>query len=107
MLTEKELEKLKKKYQESTEILPSYFSVLGDKTRYRIFQILLQTKEICVTEIAAILGISASAVSQHLKIFEQHDMIKPERHGQMVCYLIQRKHPIVKQFVRLIEKSKS
>jgi ArsR family transcriptional regulator, lead/cadmium/zinc/bismuth-responsive transcriptional repressor len=107
MLTEKELKKMKEQYLEKTEILPSYFSVLGDKTRYRIFQILLQTKEVCVSEIATILAISPSAVSQHLKIFEQYEMIRPERHGQMVCYLVQRKHPIVKQFIKLIDKTKS
>ncbi len=62
--------------------------LLGDKTRYKIFKLLLSEREMCVSEIASELGISVSAVSQHFRSFEIIGLVDKQRQGQKICYEI-------------------
>jgi|GEM_PF-655312 ArsR family transcriptional regulator len=62
--------------------------LLGDKTRFKLFKLLLSDNELCVTEIAEELGVTPSAVSQHFKNFELLGLVDKERVGQRMCYLL-------------------
>lgn len=62
--------------------------LLGDKTRYKIFKLLLTDERMCVSEIAGSLNISVSAVSQHFRSFEMIGLVNKERVGQKICYEI-------------------
>lgn len=64
--------------------------LLGDKTRYQMFKLVASNETLCVSEIAAKLGISASAVSQHFKLFEDNELVTRTREGQRICYKL---HP--------------
>lgn len=66
--------------------LVDVFSVLGDKNRFRIMKLLKQQGELCVSDLAAVLNVSVSAVSQHLRVLELARLVTCERMGQMVCY---------------------
>lgn len=69
------------------ERLVNGLQVLSDKSRFRIFKLLLNKhRELCVSEIAHELGISTSAVSQHFRIFELMSMVSKRRYGQKICY---------------------
>lgn len=59
---------------------------LGDPTRYMIFQQLLQRKH-CVRSLSRKLGISESAVSQHMKILREAELVTGERFGHHMHYL--------------------
>jgi len=58
---------------------------LSDTNRVKIIK-MLGTKELCVCEITAILGLAQSTVSRHLKILEDADLIISSRNGTWVNY---------------------
>lgn len=58
---------------------------LSDPTRLRIF-LLLTEKTLCVNAIVNFLGISQPAVSQHLKILREADLVRVERRGYWMHY---------------------
>lgn len=70
------------------EDLVKTFNALGDKTRFRLFQLLSEQPEICVSELAQHLHISAACVSQHMKILSEAGLVRRIREGQRVCYEI-------------------
>jgi DNA-binding transcriptional ArsR family regulator len=61
--------------------------LLGDATRYKMFKLLNSNQDLCVSEMASKLGISASAVSQHFRSFEMLGLVSKERTGQKICYV--------------------
>lgn len=81
------------------ERLVSVMSLLGDKTRYKIFKILQSSRELCVSEIASSLDVSVPAVSQHFKIFELTGIVDKIRNGQRICYQLKSDDPLVKKLI--------
>lgn len=63
------------------------FKALGDETRFEIF-LLLAKKRICVRGLANALGISESAVSQHLKVLKRANLIEGEKSGYFIHYRV-------------------
>ncbi|MBI2051506.1 winged helix-turn-helix transcriptional regulator [Candidatus Roizmanbacteria bacterium] len=81
------------------------FDGLSDPTRIRIFSLLLRYKDLCVTDIARILGVTVSAASQQLRILEMTGLIRKNRAGQMTCYTVEKSSPIVRTIARyLVQK---
>ncbi len=78
--------------------------LLGDKTRFKIFKLLMTKKDMCVTEIAAELGITLSAVSQHFRSFEMIGLVDKERIGQKICYMLKNDDLLVKELVHVASK---
>ncbi len=79
--------------------LKSNFSfILSDPTRVKILFLLKLNKELCVTDLSNILGISMGAVSHQLSLMEQSGCVYSVKMGQMVCYLLNKKNEIVKLF---------
>lgn len=75
--------------------------VLGDKTRYKIFKILIGNDELCVSEIAEQLKISIPAVSQHFRIFELVGLVNRTRYGQKICYSLKSDDELVNNLIQL------
>lgn len=67
--------------------LAELFGALGDPTRLAIVQILL-SQEMCTCDLAATLRLSEPAVSQHLRILRNLDMVSWRRAGRMVYYAV-------------------
>lgn len=63
------------------------FKALGDETRLKIL-ILLSERKFCARGMASHLGISESAVSQHLKILKNANIIKGEKEGYYMSYTV-------------------
>ena len=59
---------------------------LGEPTRLQIFQLLLERKH-CVRSLSRKLGITESAVSQHMKVLKEAGMVYGERYGYHIHYL--------------------
>ena len=59
---------------------------LGEPMRYKIFSCLLERKH-CVRSLSKKLGISEPAISQHLKVMREADMIYGEKYGYHTHYL--------------------
>ena len=79
--------------------------LLGDKTRFRIFKLLMTNENMCVTEIATVLGVSLSAVSQHFRSFEMLGLVDKERVGQKICYMLRYDDPLARELVGITIKS--
>jgi len=56
-------------------------------TRIQIIQ-LLKEKSLCVNALAHRLGVTPAAVSQHLHILREADLVKAEKKGYFVHYTI-------------------
>ncbi len=78
--------------------------LLGDKTRYKLFKLLMLRKEMCVTDISNELNITVSAVSQHFRNFEMVGLVDKERMGQKICYMLKADDTLVKELVSVINK---
>ncbi|MPQ43886.1 ArsR/SmtB family transcription factor [Clostridium tarantellae] len=61
------------------------FKAIGDETRIKIL-VLLSKKNICAKGIARHLNISEAAVSQHIKVLKDVDLIKGYKKGYYVMY---------------------
>ena len=59
---------------------------LGEPTRFSVFQQLLLRKH-CVRSLSKKLGITESAVSQHIKVLKEAGLVYGERYGYHIHYL--------------------
>lgn len=59
---------------------------LGEPTRYLIFQQLLIRKH-CVRSLSKTIGITESAISQHMKVLREAGLVYGERYGYHIHYL--------------------
>lgn len=75
----------------TVEALADTFRVLGDPTRVRILDA-LATGELCVCDIAALVGISESAVSHQLRLLRGMRLVRPRRAGRQVFYAVDDHH---------------
>ncbi|MBE6952138.1 MAG: helix-turn-helix transcriptional regulator [Ruminococcaceae bacterium] len=71
--------------------LAELFKVFGDTTRIRILYVLLND-EMCVCDIAALLGMNQSAISHQLRILKQSRLVKFRRDGKSVFYSLADDH---------------
>ncbi len=63
------------------------FSLLGDNSRLRILQA-LNTTELCVCDLAAILNTSSSAVSHQLRLMRTKGLVRYRKEGKIAYYSI-------------------
>ena len=71
--------------------LSEVFSALGDSNRAKIVYSLLD-QELCVCDIAGVVGISESAVSQHLRILRTLRLVRQRKEGRMMYYSLNDEH---------------
>ena len=71
--------------------LAGLFKVFGDSTRIRILYALFES-ELCVGDMAQLLGISQSAVSHQLKILKDAKLVKFRREGKIIFYMLDDDH---------------
>lgn len=71
--------------------LSETFRVLGDATRTKIIFSLSQ-EELCVCDIAHLLGTTKSAVSHQLRVLRNMKLVKYRKNGKIVYYSLDDKH---------------
>ena len=71
--------------------LAELFKIFGDPTRIKILYALLG-HEMCVCDIAQLLGMSQSSISHQLRILKQTSLVKFRRDGKMVFYSLADEH---------------
>lgn len=67
--------------------LADLFRVFGDSTRIKILYVLFES-EMCVCDIAQLLGMSQSAISHQLRTLKQSKLVKSRREGKTVFYAL-------------------
>lgn len=93
MIHEDLVEDTRKQMQEEGEYsaLATLFKMFGDGTRVKILHA-LELNEMCVCDLAALLGVTKSAVSHQLKALRLSNLVKSRREGQVVFYSLADDH---------------
>jgi DNA-binding transcriptional ArsR family regulator len=71
--------------------LAETFKVLGDPTRLRIVHA-LSREELCVCDIATVLGVSQSVVSHSLRALRQMRLVRYRKAGKIAYYTLDDDH---------------
>ncbi len=87
------LEDLKHQLEDEDNIydLSSMFKALSDPTRLNIIS-LLAKQELCVCDIATILGSSQSSISHHLRTLRNTRLVRFRKEGKQVIYSVDDDH---------------
>ena len=71
--------------------LTETFKILSDPTRLQIV-IAVSKQELCVIDIAELLGITESAVSHQLRLLKTLRLVKQRKEGKLVFYTLDDEH---------------
>ena len=71
--------------------LADLYKIFGDSTRIKIMCLLLKS-EMCVCDIADVLGMNQSAISHQLRVLKQNKLVKNRREGKSVIYSLADEH---------------
>jgi DNA-binding transcriptional ArsR family regulator len=71
--------------------LSELFKVFGDYTRIKIIYA-LSKKELCVCDIAEVLGMSQSSISHQLRVLKGARLVKFRKEGKVVYYSLDDEH---------------
>ncbi len=72
--------------QKGLETLAELLAVAGNSQRLKILYLLHAHHEMCVCDLAEVLEMSESAVSQHLRKLKDKNLVKTRRAGQTIFY---------------------
>jgi DNA-binding transcriptional ArsR family regulator len=94
-------EKVLRLHPLSTKVdgLAPMFKALGDETRLRIAYVLTLEDELCVCDVAAILGTTVATASHHLRFLKNLGLTKSRKEGKLVYYSLDDDH--VRQMVQM------
>ena len=71
--------------------LSDLFKIFGDTTRIKILFSLFES-EMCVCAIAELLGMTQSAISHQLRVLRQARLVRAQREGRSVFYVLDDDH---------------
>ncbi len=75
----------------SSAAMAETFKLLGDPTRLRIIQA-LAVGELCVCDLAAMLGVGRPAVSNHLRLLRTARLVRHRKEGKLAFYALGADH---------------
>lgn len=76
---------------EELTAMAELFKLFGDPTRIKILCSLLR-HELCVCDLAALIGMNQSAVSHQLRLLKQGHLVKSRREGKSIFYSLADDH---------------
>ncbi|MEP7274653.1 MAG: metalloregulator ArsR/SmtB family transcription factor [Acidobacteriota bacterium] len=79
------------KSPDAVQVLAETFKLLGDSTRIRI-AFALSREELCVCDLANLLGISQSAASHSLRVLRQMRLVRVRKEGKIAYYALDDHH---------------
>ena len=71
--------------------LAELYKIFGDSTRIKILYVLFEA-ELCVCDIAELLGMTQSAISHQLRVLKQSKLVKFRREGKTMYYSLADDH---------------
>ncbi|MNR78882.1 hypothetical protein D3C86_317450 [compost metagenome] len=77
--------------QEAIHSMAETFKLLGDPTRLKLVHA-LSKGELCVCDLAAMLGVGSTAVSNHLRLLRSMRLVSYRREGKMAYYALADEH---------------
>jgi ArsR family transcriptional regulator, lead/cadmium/zinc/bismuth-responsive transcriptional repressor len=92
---------------ESFDYLSNGLELAGNKVRLKILFLLYREQRLCVCDIADILEMTISSVSQHLRKLKDRNLINSEKEAQTIYYSMTTEfQKLLKPFFKLIEDNK-
>ncbi|GAA4717801.1 MULTISPECIES: ArsR/SmtB family transcription factor [Brevibacillus] len=85
--------------QQDIPTMAKMFKVLADETRMKIAFALCQEDELCVCDVANIIGSSMATASHHLRMLKELGLAKYRKEGKLVFYSLEDEH--VRQLVQI------
>jgi DNA-binding transcriptional ArsR family regulator len=86
------------------EKLAEIFKALSDPTRLRLINSLTKNEgALCVNALSHMLGVTQSAVSQHLRVLRQAGLVRGERRGYFVHYELEK--DVLEEYKNRIRKT--
>ena len=82
---------IQEQFQQDTEEQAAVFGALADPTRLKLVKLLCRQRDsnaLCVNALACLLGVTQSAVSQHLRVLKAIGLVKGERRGYHIHYFV-------------------
>lgn len=93
--------------QGSFAYLSNGLELAGNSVRFKILFLLYEEKRLCVCDLSDILGMTISAVSQHLRKLKDKNLIITEREAQTIYYSMTKEYDIFfKPFFKIIYDNK-
>ena len=78
--------------QATADRVATTFAMLADPTRARILHALSLAEELCVCDLALVLGVSQSAMSHQLRLLRDHRVVARRRAGRIAYYRLADEH---------------
>jgi ArsR family transcriptional regulator, lead/cadmium/zinc/bismuth-responsive transcriptional repressor len=85
--------------KQNTNEIAKVFKALSDETRIKIAYALSIEEELCVCDVANIVGASTATASHHLRLLRNLGLAKYRKEGKLVFYSLDDDH--VKQLIHL------
>lgn len=97
---EVKVKRLQSKIQkEDLSSVSQLFKALADENRAKIAYALCQDEELCVCDVANIIGSTVATASHHLRTLHKQGIVKYRKEGKLAFYSLDDKH--VKQLIVL------
>jgi DNA-binding transcriptional ArsR family regulator len=92
---------------DSFDYLSNGLELAGNHVRLKILFFLFEEKRLCVCDISDILGMTISAVSQHLRKLKDRKLIITEREAQTIFYSLTKEYEkMLKPFFKILDENK-
>ena len=79
------------------DYLSNGLELTGNNVRLKILFLLFEEKRLCVCDLSDILGMTISAISQHLRKLKDRKLIETEREAQTIFY------SLTKEYEKMLE----
>ncbi|BDD06036.1 ArsR/SmtB family transcription factor [Aureibacter tunicatorum] len=84
------------------------FKALSDEARIRILYLLFENKEMCISDLEAILDFTQSKTSRHLNYLKNSGIVYTTKHDQWVFYSIKEEvYDIISQMLNFLKKDQT
>jgi DNA-binding transcriptional ArsR family regulator len=91
----------------SFDYLSNGLELVGNNIRLKILFLFYEEKRLCVCDISNILGMTISAVSQHLRKLKDRKLIETEREAQTIFYSLTVEYEeMLKPFFKILSENK-
>lgn len=92
---------------QSFDHLSNGLELVGNNIRLKILFLIYKERQLCVCDLSDILGMTISAVSQHLRKLKDRKLIETERQAQTIFYSLTKEHEkILKMIFKILDESK-
>lgn len=85
--------------KQDTLAVAQIFKALADDTRVKVAYILSHGEELCVCDVASIVGCTTATASHHLRLLKNLGLAKYRKEGKLVFYSLDDEH--VRQLIEL------